>query len=84
MDSKFHETKVTVARKGVVLRARKGYFAYADTTQSETSRDIVMRQTLFANLDATALPVTVRLVREGKANAINVASLIDQSGCYSP
>lgn len=77
MDSKFHETKVTVARKGVELRARKGYFAYADTTQSETSRDIVMRQALFANLDATALPVTVRLVREGKANAINVASLID-------
>lgn len=77
MDSKFHDIKIAVARKGVSVRARKGYIAYGDTTKSEGSREIAMKQVLAAGLDATGLPVTVRIDRTAKPNAIQVTAIID-------
>ena len=83
MDSKFHDTKITVARKGVEVRARGGYIAYGDPVKSERSREVAMKQVLAAPLDATGLPVTVRLDRTPKG--LNITAMLDpHSLSFSP
>jgi hypothetical protein len=78
MDSQFHETKITVTRKDVEIRTRKGYIAYEAAAQTDTSRDVVMRQVLFGSLDATALPVTVRVDRvAAQPNGLQITSMLD-------
>ena len=82
MDSKFHELKVKVDRKGVDVRARKGFLAYKDQQASAipaAKRDQTIKEAVNAPLDATGLTMAFRLDRadQVKPGAIQVAAFID-------
>lgn len=83
MDSKFHELKVKVERKGVEVRTRKGYLAYKDAQASAeltpARRDKIVREAIAAPLDATGLTIAFRFDRadQTQPGAIAVSAFVD-------
>ncbi len=63
LDNKFHDIKVQVDRKGVDVRYRKGYFAFNDESHSDQQRRDELADALWSPLDATAIPLIMRLER---------------------
>ena len=58
LDSNYHDLKVKVARKGLEVRHRKGYFASAlPAAASQTASDILLNA-VFAPVDATGIGLT--------------------------
>ena len=82
MDSKFHELKVKVDRKGVDVRTRKGFLAYKDEAIAavpQKKRDDLVREAIHAPLDATGVNMAFRFDRadQVKAGSIQVAAFVD-------
>ena len=80
IDSKFHELKVKVNRKGVDVRARKGFLAFKDQEAlSQLKRDQIVKEAVNAPLDATGLTMAFRFDRadQVKPGSIQVAAFID-------
>ncbi len=82
MDSKFHEIKVKVERKGVDIRARKGFLAYKDQEAAaipQIKRDQLVRDAINAPLDATGLTMAFRMDRadQVKAGGVQVTAFVD-------
>ena len=80
MDAKFHELKIKVDRKGVDVRARKGFLAFKDQEAlSKTQRDQLVKEAVNAPLDATGITMALRFDRadQVKPGSIQVASFID-------
>ena len=82
MDSRFHEIKVKVDRKGVDIRARKGFLAYKDQEAAaipQTKRDQLVREAINAPLDATGLTMAFRLDRadQVKAGSVQATAFVD-------
>ena len=77
MDSKFHELKVKVGRKGVDVRARKGFLAYKEAPP--VKRDQVMREAVNSPLDATGITMAFRFDRSDqvKPGSVQVTAFID-------
>jgi VWFA-related protein len=61
LDNKFHDIKVEVNRKGLDVRYRKGYFAFNDESHSDQQRREELADALWSPLDATAIPLIMRL-----------------------
>jgi VWFA-related protein len=61
LDNKFHDIKVQVDRKSVDVRYRKGYFAFNDESHSDQQRREELADALWSPLDATAIPLIMRL-----------------------
>jgi len=61
-NGKFREIKVTVARPGVKLRHRRGYFAQPDAPADEWYRSGVLGAAMWNPTDATRVGLTVRVL----------------------
>ncbi len=61
LDDKFHDIKVQVNRRGVDVRYRQGYFAFKDELRSEQQLRQELADALWSPLDATAIPLIMRL-----------------------
>ena len=79
-DSKFHEIKLSVARPGVNLRYRKGYFDLAERPQDDKTRKAELRDAVWSPLDSSALALIVQAVPTGPPSALDVAVRIERSG----
>lgn len=82
MDSRFHDIKVKVDRKGVDVRARKGFLAYKDQESAATPQakwDQVIREAIHAPLEATGLTMAFRVDRadQVKPGGLLVSSFVD-------
>lgn len=60
-DGKFHDLKVKLNRNGVNVRHRLGYFAFPEQPQAAQTRQVALREAAWSVLDATTIPLTVRL-----------------------
>lgn len=58
LDGTFHNLRVKVARSGVDVRHRKGYFASIDAAPTEKQRVDGLKQLFVNSLDATAIGLT--------------------------
>jgi len=61
LDGSYHSLSVKVARKGVDLRARKGYYATELTQPSEKQREESLSEVFATPLEATGIGVTALL-----------------------
>jgi VWFA-related protein len=61
LDSKFHEIRVLVRKKGLQVRHRRGYFAFPDPPRDEKHRQDELRIAAWSPLDSTGLGMTVHL-----------------------
>jgi hypothetical protein len=82
MDSKFHEIKVKVERKGVDVRTRKGYLAFKDepaTAITTAKREKMIQEALNSPLDSTGINLAFRLDRadQAKPGAIQLTAFIN-------
>jgi len=64
-DGSYHSIKVKVARPGVVVRHRRGYYDFPEPAPGEPLSKDLLQQTLWSPLDATGLPLEVRAQRNG-------------------
>jgi len=60
----FHELKVQVNRKGLDVRHRNGYFAFADQSTKPEDRQRALQEAAWSALEATSLGLTVRAARD--------------------
>lgn len=82
MDSKFHDIKVKVDRKGVEVRARKGFLAYKDEptgTLPQAKRNLIVKEAINSPLDATGITMAFRFDRadQVKPGSLQVTAFID-------
>ncbi len=79
-DGKFHKIDVEVARPGVKLRYRKGYFDVAEKPQDDQSRRAELRDAVWSPIDASAMGIvaTVRPATNDPGS-IDVALKVDHS-----
>ena len=79
LDSKFHDIKVKVDRKGVDIRARKGYLAFQEPPQTDQKRDRVIRAALDSALDANGLTIAARFDRADniRPKAVAMTAFVD-------
>ena len=79
-DGKFHEIKISVDRPGVSLRYRRGYYALRDTESSGDLEKKEIRNLVWSPLDATAVPLNVRVELNREKNQYEVSVQIDPIG----
>jgi hypothetical protein len=77
-DGKFHELKVQSDRKGLNLRHRQGYYAFADQPLTDKEKKAAFQEAIWSPLESTTLGLTLRVApnipRPGK---LRVAILVD-------
>ena len=76
MDGHFREIKVTVNRRGVDVRHRRGYFAVAAERPKESTRERTLMKAVRSPVRATGVPVSVRVDRVS-ASTIDVRIHVD-------
>lgn len=80
LDGSYHALSVKVARKGVEVRARKGYYASAQKILTEKERRDSMRDILDSPLDATGIGLAARVEPlPNKADAYDLVLTFDLS-----
>ncbi len=80
LDGSYHALSVKVARKGVEVRARKGYYAAAQKILTEKERRDSMREILDSALDATGIGLAARVEPvPNKADAYDLFLTFDLS-----
>ena len=75
LDDKYHTIKVEVARKGVEVRARKGYWASADFKRSLQQRQTELEDSLWSPLEALSISLAVRVETAG--DLLNLVIAVD-------
>ncbi len=77
-DGKWHELKVKVNRPGVNVRARAGYFAFADKPVTVQDRRVEIQKVMAGSADATSLGLTIRAaIDKPKPGTLRVIMLLD-------
>lgn len=66
MDGKFHEIKLDVKRKGVILHYPKGYFAFEDVPVTKEQKHNNLLTALHSPMEWSAIPVQVTIERVEK------------------
>ena len=66
IDGKFHEIKLEVKRKGVILHYPKGYFAFQDLSVTKEENRSNLLAALRSPIESSAIPVQVRIDRVEK------------------
>jgi VWFA-related protein len=66
-DGKYHELQVSVARKGVDVRYRKGYYATAEPGPDPEDRKAMVRDAFWSPLEATGIEIRTRVEASGEA-----------------
>ena len=61
MDEKYHELKVKVARKGLEVRSRQGYFATQSAAPSEKDVEVRIGAAVASPLDSTRVGLKARI-----------------------
>ncbi|MGC1415592.1 MAG: VWA domain-containing protein [Candidatus Acidiferrum sp.] len=79
LDGKFHELRVKVKRSGLSVRYPKGYYAFKDAQATQGDRHNGFLVALRSPLEASSIPVTVRVVRveEPLPHCLSLFGLID-------
>jgi len=77
-DGKFHELKVQTDRKGLNVRHRLGYYAFADQPLTDKEKKASFQEALWSPLESTTLGLTLRLAPNiPKPGKLRVAILVD-------
>ena len=77
-DGRFHELKVQTDRKGVNLRHRQGYYAFADQPLTDKEKKAAFQEALWSPLESTTLGLTLRLGPNlPKPGKLRVVMLVD-------
>ncbi len=76
-DGAFREIKVTVKRPGVRVRHRSGYVALAARAESPEERRQSLLDAAWSPLDATAIPIDIRITPAAKPNTSRFTVMID-------
>ena len=79
-NGEFRPIKVSVDRKGVDLGYRQGYFAGAEVTKGPMEREDFLRAAAHSPLDATGIPVSVRVETPSARRKLKFTISIDASG----
>ena len=79
-DGKFHEIKISVERPGVSLRYRRGYYAMRNAESSGDLEKKEIQNLVWSPLDATAVPLNVRVEFNREKNQYEVSVQIDPIG----
>jgi len=82
-NGEFRPIKVSVDRKGVELGYRQGYFAGAKASKDlkeQMDREDVLRAEAHSLLDATGIPVSVRVETPSGGGKLKFTVAIDASG----
>lgn len=78
-DGKFHELKVQVKRRGVMLRYPKGYFALEDTAATKDQNRNSVVTALRSPIESSTIPlqVTIKRGNGSAAHALSLVGLVD-------
>ena len=77
-DGRFHDLKVQTDRKGVNLRHRLGYYAFADQPLTDKEKKAAFQEALWSPLESTTLGLTLRLAPNlPKPGKLRVVMLVD-------
>src|SRR5260370_38336413 len=77
-DGKFHELEVRTGRKGLNMRHRLGYYAFADQPLTDKEKKAAFQEALWSPLESTTLGLTLRLAPTiPKPGKLRVAILVD-------
>jgi VWFA-related protein len=77
-DGRFHELKVQTDRKGMNLRHRQGYYAFADQPLTDKEKKAAFQEALWSPLESTTLGLTLRLAPNlPKPGKLRVVMLVD-------
>ncbi|HWR51503.1 MAG TPA: hypothetical protein VN428_10375 [Bryobacteraceae bacterium] len=76
-DGSFREVKVKAVRPGLRLRYRTGYVALAPREQPKDERRASLEDAVWSPLDATGIPMDVRIMPASKPNTVRLMVLID-------
>jgi hypothetical protein len=79
-DGKFRDIKVSVNRPGVSLRYRRGYYALRDAESDGDAEKKEIQNLIWTPLDATAIPLNVRIEFNASKNQYEVWVQIDPLG----
>lgn len=66
IDGKFHEIKLEVKRKGVILHYPKGYFAFQDMPVTKEKNRSSLLAALHSPVESSAIPLQVKIERVEK------------------
>lgn len=79
IDGKFHEIKLEVKRKGVILHYPKGYFAFQDLSVTKEENHSNMLAAVHSPIESSAIPVQVRIERVEKPlpHCLSISGSID-------
>ncbi len=72
-DGRFRDIKVSVARRDVDVRHRRGYFAHPPVMQDADAAKNAIQEALKSPLDATGLPLTVRVEPGSRPSALRLS-----------
>jgi VWFA-related protein len=61
LDGKYHELQVKVARKGLDVRSRRGYFAAKESTLSRDERKTALSDAMWTPLESSAIEIVARV-----------------------
>jgi hypothetical protein len=76
-DGRFREIKVRVRQRGVDVRHRKGYFAFAPALPDANARQAVLMETLKSPLEATGLGLVAQIEPAGAPDQFALALHLD-------
>jgi VWFA-related protein len=79
IDGKFHEIKLEVKRKGVILHYPRGYFAFQDVPATKEENRSNLLTALHSPIESSAIPVQVRIERVEKPlpHCLSIVGSID-------
>lgn len=79
IDGQFHEIKLEVKRKGVILHYPKGYFAFQDVPVTKEQKRSNLLTALHSPIESSAIPVQVKIDRVEKPlpHCLSISGSID-------
>ena len=79
LDGKFHEIKVDVKRKGLVVRYPKGYFAFPDAAATKDENQQMLAAAVESPVPSSLIPLeaSVSRVNQPRPNSVDLVCRID-------